>query len=179
MRQLKKTQIIALVCLTIAWLASGINKASAAITIDTVAVGNPGNAGEVQSQGKFGAVAYDYRIGEYEVTNAQYAEFLNFKAASDPWALYNASMGSDPRGGITRSGSAGSYMYTTKTNMGDKPVNYVTWYDAIRFANWLHNGQGSGDTETGAYTLLGGTGGRAEQWQQHHAQSWCPLVSDQ
>ena len=34
-------------------------------------------------------------------------------------------------------------------------MNYVTWYDAIRFANWLHNGQGSGDTETGAYTLLG------------------------
>ncbi|MEQ9380023.1 MAG: hypothetical protein RJP95_04115, partial [Pirellulales bacterium] len=24
-------------------------------------------------------------------------------------------------------------------------------------ANWLHNGQGTGDTETGAYTLLGGT----------------------
>jgi hypothetical protein len=37
--------------------------------------------------------------------------------------------------------------------MGDKPVNFVGWYDAIRFANWLHNGQGSGDTETGAYTL--------------------------
>jgi formylglycine-generating enzyme required for sulfatase activity len=33
----------------------------------------------------------------------------------------------------------------------------VSWYDAIRFANWLQNGQGSGDTETGAYTLLGGS----------------------
>jgi Sulfatase-modifying factor enzyme 1/PEP-CTERM motif len=32
-------------------------------------------------------------------------------------------------------------------------VNFVTWYDAIRFANWLHNAQGGGDTETGAYTL--------------------------
>ncbi len=41
--------------------------------------------------------------------------------------------------------------------MGDKPVNYVSWYDSIRFANWLNNGQGTGDTETGAYTLLGGT----------------------
>ena len=37
------------------------------------------------------------------------------------------------------------------------PVNYEIWYDAIRFANWLNNGQGNGDTETGAYTLLGGT----------------------
>jgi formylglycine-generating enzyme required for sulfatase activity len=41
--------------------------------------------------------------------------------------------------------------------MGNKPVNFVSWYDAIRFANWLHNGQGNGDTETGAYTLEGGT----------------------
>ena len=37
------------------------------------------------------------------------------------------------------------------------PVNYVTFYDAIRFANWLDNGQVPGSTETGAYTLLGGT----------------------
>jgi formylglycine-generating enzyme required for sulfatase activity len=66
-------------------------------------------------------------------------------------------MGSSAFGGITRSGSWGSYTYTTKTNMGDKPVNYVSWYDAIRFANWLNNGQGNTDTETGAYTVLGGT----------------------
>jgi hypothetical protein len=32
-------------------------------------------------------------------------------------------------------------------------VNFVSIWDAMRFANWLHNGQGSGDTETGAYTL--------------------------
>ncbi len=47
--------------------------------------------------------------------------------------------------------------YATKTDMGNKPVNYVSWYDVVRFANWLHNGQGTGDTETGAYTLKGGT----------------------
>ena len=42
--------------------------------------------------------------------------------------------------------------------MGDKPVNYVSWYDAARFANWMMNGQGSGSTEVGAYTLSGNTG---------------------
>jgi formylglycine-generating enzyme required for sulfatase activity len=36
------------------------------------------------------------------------------------------------------------------------PVNFVSFYDALRFANWMNNGEGSGDTETGAYTLLGG-----------------------
>ncbi len=128
-----------------------------AASISTVLVGNAGNAGEVQPQGTFGSVGYDYQIGTTEVTNAQYAEFLNAKAASDPLGLYNTFMGSQARGGITRSGTDGSYIYATKPNMGDKPVNYVSWYDAIRFANWLHNGQGSGDTETGSYTLLGGT----------------------
>jgi formylglycine-generating enzyme required for sulfatase activity len=37
----------------------------------------------------------------------------------------------------------------------DRPVNYVSWGDAARFANWLHNGQPSGaqdltTTEEGA-----------------------------
>ena len=108
-------------------------------------------------QSCYGGVGYDYRIGTTEVTNAQYAEFLNAKAASDPLGLYNTNMGSDARGGITQSGVSGSFTYATKTNMGNKPVNYVSWYDSIRFANWLNNGQGTGDTETGAYTLLGGT----------------------
>jgi formylglycine-generating enzyme required for sulfatase activity len=37
------------------------------------------------------------------------------------------------------------------------PVNYVSYFDALRFVNWMNNGKGSGDTETGSYTLLGGT----------------------
>jgi len=124
-----------------------------AITIDTVPVGNAGNAPDNSGRG---GVAYEYRIGTYEVTNAQYAAFLNAKAASDPLGLYNPSMASDPRGGIFRGGSSGSYSYATKPNMGNKPVTFVSWFDAIRFTNWLHNGQGTGGTETGAYTLIGG-----------------------
>ena len=129
---------------------------ASAVTMDWTPVGNAGNACETQSQGCFGAVGYDYLIGTYEVTNAQYAEFLNAKAPSDPLALYNTSMGSG-QGGITRSGSSGSYTYSTIAGRADMPVNYVSFYDALRFANWLNNGQGSGDTETGAYTLLGGS----------------------
>jgi len=37
--------------------------------------------------------------------------------------------------------------------MGNKPVNYVTWISAVRYANWLTNGRGNGDTESGAYTI--------------------------
>jgi formylglycine-generating enzyme required for sulfatase activity len=38
-------------------------------------------------------------------------------------------------------------------------VVYVSWFDAARYANWLANGQGSGSTETGAYSLNGATSG--------------------
>jgi len=41
--------------------------------------------------------------------------------------------------------------------MGDKPVNFVSWFDAARVSNWLMNGAlSSSSTETGAYTLVGG-----------------------
>jgi MYXO-CTERM domain-containing protein len=124
---------------------------ASAVSIDWTLVGDPGNACDTQSQGCFGAVGYAYDIGTYEVTNAQYAEFLNFKAASDPLALYNSSSS------IVQSGSSGGYSYSVFPGRDDMPVQYVSVYDAMRFANWLNNGQGSGDTETGAYTLLGGT----------------------
>ena len=139
---------------------------ASAVTIDLVPVGNPGNSGDING-GIFGRVTSPYQIGATEITNAQYVEFLNAKAASDPLGLYNTTMGSFSYGGIVRSGSSGSYTYAVKDpavgkgpggtdyTYGDKPVNIVTWYDAIRFANWMNNGQGNGDTESGAYTLLG------------------------
>ena len=139
---------------------------ASAVTIEWVTVGHPGNAPdtEVMSDGTtgYGSVAEVYRISKYETTNAQYAEFLNAKAASDPLGLYNTSMGSTGLpgvvwDGITRSGSPGSYSYSAIAGRENWPVNYVSFYDSLRFSNWLHNGQGSGDTETGAYTLLGGT----------------------
>lgn len=129
-----------------------------AITIDWVTVGDPGNAADTTG---YGAVADAFRIMKFEFQNSQYAAFLNSVAATDPYSLYNESMGSNARGGITRSGSSGSYTYSVRSNMGDKPVNFVSWFDAARVANWLQNGQGSGSTETGAYTLNGATTGNA------------------
>ena len=133
--------------------------ASASITMEWVNVGNPGNAQDLANV--IGSVAYAYQIGKYEVTNNQYTAFLNAvdPTGTNPNGIYNASMGSDARGGITyTAGAADGFKYTTRTNMGNKPVNFVSWYDAARFTNWLGNGQGNGSTETGAYTLSGNTG---------------------
>ena len=122
-------------------------------SLEVVFVGNPGNANDDTG---YGGVPHNYHIGKYEVTNAQYAEFLNNVAGSDPYRLFNGDMTTGVAytlGGITRSGSPGSYTYAAIADRGDKPVNYVSFWDACRFANWLNNGQGAGDTETGAYTL--------------------------
>jgi sulfatase modifying factor 1 len=136
--------------------AMAAGTASAALVIPTVTVGDAGNTADSTT---YGSVNYQYQIMKYEWTNSQYVDFLNAVAATDPYSLYNTLMGSNARGGITRSGVSGSYTYAVKANMGDKPVNYVSWFDAARVANWLHNGQGSGSTETGAYTLSGALSG--------------------
>lgn len=129
------------------------------VSAQYVTVGNPGNPYDQNygGQGAFGAVATPYAIGTYEVTLNQYAAFLNAKAAADPLSLYNPSMASDANtAGISRLGSSGTYTYGL-IGTPTQPVTYVSFYDAMRYANWLHNGGGSGSTETGAYTLLGGT----------------------
>ncbi len=135
---------------------------AADIVIPTVPVGDPGNLADLSPGGTItddprGAVSYHYRIGTTEVTNAQYAAFLNLKAKSDPLGLYTAQMDVtiSRYGGITRTGTPGNYSYAPRANMADKPVSNIPWPSVLRFVNWLNNGQGDSDTETGAYTLIG------------------------
>jgi formylglycine-generating enzyme len=140
-------------------LAAGLlaaSSASASVIINTVLVGDAGNANDTANP--YGGVSYAYHIGTYEVTNSQYAAFLNAKATTDTHSLYNSDMGSNAYGGINRAGSSGSYTYSVKSGFENKPVNYVSFWDAARFSNWLTNGGGSGgDTETGMYNLNGTT----------------------
>jgi formylglycine-generating enzyme required for sulfatase activity len=146
------------------------------ITINTVPVGNPGNPADFgcsnrDHPGGCGAVDHSFRMGTTEVTNAHYAAMLNAVAtASDPYGLYTGY--SDLYAGFTgiiRSGVLGSYTYAVAPPalngayaFDNKPVVFVSSADAMRFANWLNNGQptgaeGPGTTETGAYTLNGAT----------------------
>ena len=135
-----------------------------AVNIETVTVGNPGNAMDTRyphgGVPGFGGVAYKYNIGKYEVTAGQYCEFLNSVAKIDMYGLYSQYMDYDvyaPSKGcnIKRSGTLGNYCYNVAADWANRPVNFVSWGDAARFANWLHNGQGNGDTEDGAYNLAG------------------------
>jgi sulfatase modifying factor 1 len=133
-------------------------KTQALITIDTAYVGDIGNPNDWTGRGE---VDYGYSIGTYEVSVGQYAAFLNSVARADPYQLYNPIMGY--QGDITRGGASGFYTYSVGGN-ANKPITYVSWFDAARFVNWLQDGQptgaeGAGTTETGAYTLNGAMSG--------------------
>jgi formylglycine-generating enzyme required for sulfatase activity len=133
------------------------------VSISTVTVGNPGNADDADNGAGQGGVAYRYKMGKFEVTAGQYTEFLNAVADSDPNGLYDSGMWTSSEGcKIQQSGSSGSYTYSVAADYADRPVNYVSWGDAARFANWLHNGQpvgaqGLSTTEDGSYYLNGAT----------------------
>ena len=141
-------------------LASAAGDAQAYVNIETVPVGNPGNAGEVSGAGAggngpdriCGAVDYTYNIGKYEVTAGQYCEFLNAVADIDTHGLYNTSMWSNTYGckieRYTGSGTPSEpYQYRVAVDHANRPVIYVSWYDAARFCNWMT----TGDTESGVY----------------------------
>ncbi len=137
-----------------------------AVVIQFVPVGDVGNVGDTQKMKQdqtsgYGAVPYAYQIGKYDVTNAQYTEFLNAKdpTGTSPLGLYNSAQGTDGNSaGISYNagGPAGS-KYAVIAGQGNKPAVNVDWFSSIRFINWLGNGQGNGATESGSYTLLGGS----------------------
>lgn len=143
--------------------------ANAAVSLDFITVGDGGNAGdtrvmEIDGSTGYGSVTYDFQMARNETTVAQYAAFLNTVAATDTYGLYNPGMSMGIVNGITRSGTSGSYTYSVAPGSGDKPVTFVSWFDAARFCNWLHNGQPSGaqdgtTTENGAYALNGAVSG--------------------
>jgi len=175
-----RTKDVARAAVVAAMVLLAAGAVQAAITIDMVPVGNPGNAANYTG---YGAVAYTYNIGKYEVTAGQYTAFLNAVAATDTYGLYNTNMDTAVYilgCNIKRTGSLGNYTYSVPSDYANRPVNYVSFWDSCRFANWLHNGQGNGSTETGAYTLT--TSGIANntitrndgwKWAVTSEDEWC------
>lgn len=172
-------------CVAVSLLVAVGGRPASAVTVNWVSVGDPGNPNDTTG---YGAVADSFRIMAHEWTNARYVEFLNAvdPDGTNPNSIYSSSMGSDARGGITYfAGNSNGTKYVAKTNMGDKPVNYVSWLDAARVANWLQAGattyadstSGSTAINSGAYTLNGVTSGTAPA-KNPGAQYWIPAESE-
>ncbi|RRJ95591.1 PEP-CTERM sorting domain-containing protein [Opitutaceae bacterium TAV4] len=142
----------AMITLGAATTAFAATPGSQLITMPTVTVGdigNPANPAPYDDLPSFGSVSYEYQIGKYEVTNSQYAAFLNAvdSTGANTYNLYISDMSSSIYGGITWNSSSGRY--EVKAGFDLKPVVYVSFYDAARFVNWLT----TGDTENGLYVF--------------------------
>ena len=161
--------------LAVASVAAG--SSARAITYELVTVGNPGNANDPATGNVYGGVAYEYQIGKYDVTIGQYTAFLNAVAQTDAYSLFNANMANELNiAGISQAGSSGAYTYSVigpsgatppgASSPANRPITYVSWWDAARFSNWMANGQPTGaqgptTTEDGAYNVNGVTSGGA------------------
>ena len=181
--------------LSLMLLALAMTRESDAQSIDPpfVQVGDVGNAPDPLT-GR-GRVNYDYRIGKYDITISEYTTFLNAVARRDKYRLYSIhkmdqigewapsnnvdSKNNRGSAGIMRSGEAGSYTYQVIKDSGKIPVVYVTWFDAARFCNWMHNGQPADpeSTETGAYTLNGDRS-KGGQTRNPGAKYWIPSADE-
>jgi sulfatase modifying factor 1 len=147
---------------------AGLSAPAAPVVIDLVTVGDAGNAADAATG--FGSVASVYSIAKTDITVGQYTTFLNAVAKADPRELYDRRMATDLAiAGIHRAGMPGRYSYSVINNDGssaNRPITYVNWFDAARFANWMANGQPQGGqnartTENGAYNLTKSDGRKA------------------
>jgi len=155
---------------------------ASAIGIDWVTVGDSGNLPDAYG---YGAVATSYRIMKNELTNDNYAAFLN---AVDPEGTNPADTYSSLMrffGGIENTGITSGSRYLVKPNMGDKPVTFTSWFNAAQFANWLQNGEqtypssaaGATGVNQGAYTITNIASGIAPQ-RNSAAVFWVPSADE-
>lgn len=161
------------------------------VSIPTVSVGDTNNAAtEAAEIAALGSVSQAFRISENEVTVAQYTAFLNSVAAVRTRAnrsvvdsLYNRASMAAPKNvsGISRQGRGtgpSPFVYAPIGN-GDHPMANVTWLNAARFANWMHNGATNGaDTESGSYTLSSRTRDATGVARTLGAKWWIPTEDE-
>ncbi|MBX9736681.1 MAG: formylglycine-generating enzyme family protein [Phycisphaerales bacterium] len=135
--------------LTAAALANGVqNRITTSYGIEFVTVGAAGNAGwsgTGRANGR-GGVDYDYRIGRFEVTTAQWVQFFN-AAYSRPQSEGLPHM-LPPDGGFWGAQSDPNYQgpgqrWVVAPGQENRPVGNISWRMAAMYCNWLHNDQRS------------------------------------
>ncbi|MEZ4773066.1 MAG: SUMF1/EgtB/PvdO family nonheme iron enzyme [Bacteroidia bacterium] len=80
----------------------------------------------------------DFWLGKTEVTNGQYAEFLNAKGNQSEGGVewYDAS-GSGYNGYAEAAIQKQGNSWVVKSGREDHPVNYVSWFGAKAYCDWL------------------------------------------
>lgn len=132
--------------------------------IDFVRIGAVGNA-PWQGNGQTGdlgigrgRVDYEYGMGKFEITTAQWAEFFNAafdRPAGDSLPFVQAP-GSAYWGGVaTTPGNAGGHRWMVPGGNHMKPVGSISWRTAAMYCNWLTNNKSFDRTAflSGAYDV--------------------------
>ncbi len=117
-----------------------------------------------------GSVSYEYRIGKYEVTTAQWAEF--FTAALDrpvndrlPFVTAPSTWGAQS----VPPQNPGGRRYIVPAGNEMRGVGGINWRTTAMYCNWLHNGKGTNREAflSGAYDVStfgpGGNGSFTDQ----------------
>jgi formylglycine-generating enzyme required for sulfatase activity len=128
---MKKANVLAILVYLLVVANIALVDSVRGINIDFVTIGNAGNAADTGGIPGCGAVAYNYRIGKYEVINAQWNAFI--AAAGTP--------------------TGNEFGYTRGVNFTgiQQPTNNVSWLEASQFCNYLT----SGDKSKGVYQFSG------------------------
>jgi hypothetical protein len=144
-----------------------------------------------------GRVNHLYDISSYEITNSQYLNFLqNIDPSAENASEYYVTTNEydDNSKGITVENN--TYVLVN-SNYANAPVVYVSYLNAIRYINWLHNGALSysqmeaiaiADSETinnvisrnigdGAYSI-GGSTGSIDIIKNRDQKYWLPSLNE-
>ena len=122
-----------------------------------------------KAQNQPGGPQYDYRIGVYEITNAQFTAFLNNALANlenerGQYLYHDTDSGNvyihSAQTGTTGTSGTGTLIFNAAANgritfsgseyvlsdsaFANHPVTGVSWYGALKFCNWLTLDQGFG-----------------------------------
>ncbi len=181
--------INAFVLAVIATLAA---PASAAIDpnsgIDFVTVGavnNPAWTGANSYNNGRGSVGYEYNIGKFEVTTAQWVEFLN--AAFDRPSNDQIPFVARPTvfSGFAVPGNNGGIRWTVPAGTEMRGVGGITWRTAAIYCNWLHNGKGtdraaflSGAYDVSTFGYVQSVGYSDQLTRSAGARYWIPSLDE-
>jgi hypothetical protein len=146
--------------LTPAAIANGVeNCITYEYGIEFVTIGAPGNAPLVttgRANGR-GSVNEEYRIGRFEITTAQWVQFMNAVSMrpqseaipfiSPPQGIWGARVDSSYSGPGVR--------YEVIPGQENRGVGNISWRTAAIYCNWLHNNQSTSRSAfmNGAYDV--------------------------
>ncbi len=120
--------------------------------IEFITIGKPNNppyAGNDPEYPGFnagrGSVSYEYRIGRYEITTAQWMEFVNtFSTQGDEYFFFAQPSSWGATHDFSYAGPGRRWrLDETRPDPAMSPVLGIDWRTAARFVNWLNNGKSS------------------------------------